>query len=100
MVRIPKLDHFQNRKIMPVLLGWFWSGSEVRLGSADGAVTGAWSPTGGAKEPQPDNREWKVEGKHDEACIAVLNNFYADGVVRLYRCSLDILSWIHLAGLA
>ena len=44
-------------------------------------MTGAWSKTGGAKEPQPDNRELKVEGQHDEACIAVLNNFYADGVV-------------------
>ena len=73
----------------------------MRLGSADGAVTGAWSPTGGAKEPQPDNREWKVEGKHDEACIAVLNNFYADGVVIMSSWSqLDIFMWSHLAGLA
>ena len=53
----------------------------MRLGSRDGRVTGAWSPTGGARQPQPDNREFLVEGKHDEACLAVLNNFYADGVV-------------------
>jgi hypothetical protein len=23
----------------------------------------------------------QVEGKHDEACIAMMNNFYADGAV-------------------
>jgi hypothetical protein len=68
-------------RLPSLLIGWFWSGSDVRLGSKDGAVTGAWSKTGGAKDPQPDNREFKVEGQHDEACIAVLNNFYADGVV-------------------
>ena len=61
--------------------GWFWAGSDVRLGSRDGKVTGDWSKTGGAGEPQPDNREFKVEGEHDEACIAMLNNFYADGAV-------------------
>ena len=32
----------------------------MRLGSRDGAVTGDWSKTGGAGEPQPDNREFKV----------------------------------------
>lgn len=64
-----------------IVNGWFWAGSDVRLGSRDGAVTGDWSKTGGAGEPQPDNREFKVEGKHDEACIAMLNNFYGDGAV-------------------
>ena len=44
-------------------------------------VTGDWSLTGGDGEAQPDNREFRVEGKHDEACIAMLNNFYADGAV-------------------
>ena len=44
-------------------------------------MTGDWSKTGGAGEQQPDNREFKVEGKKDEACIAMLNNFYADGAV-------------------
>ena len=29
----------------------------------------------------PMIRELKVEGEHDEACIAMLNNFYADGAV-------------------
>ena len=53
----------------------------MRLGSRDNRVTGDWSKTGGAGEPQPDNREFKVEGKHDEACIAMLNNFHWDGAV-------------------
>merc|ERR1711975_176751 len=33
-----------------------------------------WSNTGGEKRPQPDNREG------DEFCLAVLNNFYNDGI--------------------
>ena len=33
-----------------------------------------WSHTGGAGRAQPDNREG------DETCLAVLNNFYNDGV--------------------
>ena len=78
----------------------------MRLGSRNGAVTGDWSKTGGAGEPQPDNREFKVrykflvffssklsifiifvqvEGEHDEACIAMLNNFYADGAVSFHQ---------------
>ena len=83
----------------------------MRLGSRDGAVTGDWSKTGGAGEPQPDNREFKVrlsdydvnvsallfkvEGKHDEACIAMLNNFYGDGAVNLNSskiCRLTVIS--------
>ena len=43
-----------------IFSGWFWAGSDVRLGSRNGAVTGDWSKTGGAGEPQPDNREFKV----------------------------------------
>nr|XP_045619059.1 uncharacterized protein LOC123770925 [Procambarus clarkii] len=34
-----------------------------------------WSHTGGANRPQPDNRE-----NGQENCLAVLNNFYGDGV--------------------
>ena len=33
-----------------------------------------WSNTGGAGRAQPDNREG------NERCLAVLNNFYQDGV--------------------
>ena len=53
----------------------------MRLGSRDGQVTGDWSKSGGDGQPQPDNREFRVEGEHDEACVAVLNNFYGDGAV-------------------
>ena len=53
----------------------------MRLGSRDGQVTGDWSKSGGDGQPQPDNREFRVEGEQDEACIAVLNNFYGDGAV-------------------
>ena len=53
----------------------------MRLGSRDGQVTGDWSKSGGDGQPQPDNREFRVEGQHDEACVAVLNNFYGDGAV-------------------
>ena len=77
--------------------GWFWAGSDVRLGSRNGRVTGAWSQTGGAGEPQPDNRELRVEGKHDEACIAMLNNFYADGVVSLMQQT-KAMQYLHLTG--
>jgi len=70
--------------LKPVIVkGWFWSGSGVRLGvnAAGDHVEGDWSPTGGADEPQPDNRELKLTGQNDEACLAVLNNYYTDGVV-------------------
>ena len=30
--------------------------------------------------PQPDNREQRKLGGEDEACIAILNNFYGDGL--------------------
>ncbi|CAG0919638.1 unnamed protein product [Notodromas monacha] len=49
--------------------GWVWSsnGSPIRFGQ--------WSRTGGSGRPQPDNREG------NEFCLAVLNNFYRDGIV-------------------
>eukprot|EP00091_Calanus_sinicus_P010774 TRINITY_DN2479_c3_g1_i1.p1 TRINITY_DN2479_c3_g1~~TRINITY_DN2479_c3_g1_i1.p1 ORF type:complete len:141 (-),score=24.64 TRINITY_DN2479_c3_g1_i1:143-565(-) len=58
---------------------FFWTGGKVRGRSIqwpsgqryDGV---AWSNTGGANKPQPDNREG------NEVCLAVLNNFYNDGV--------------------
>jgi hypothetical protein len=43
---------------------------------------GTWSNTGGGRRPQPDNRE-PQDGSgfgEDEACVAILNNFYQDGV--------------------
>merc|ERR1711971_1219201 len=58
---------------------YFWTGGQVRNGriswpSGRRYNDVAWSHTGGVKLPQPDNREG------DEVCLAVLNNFYADGI--------------------
>lgn len=64
-----------------IVKGWFWSGSGVRLGHKNDHAEGDWSKTGGAGKPQPDNRELELTGKNDEACLAVLNNYYKDGVV-------------------
>jgi len=67
---------------------YFWTGGKIDhsigtvtwpSGKQEGYIRGErfWSHTGGKKpepEPQPDNRDG------NEFCIAVLNNFYADGV--------------------
>lgn len=61
---------------------YFWTGGNVNHGRnpsirwASGRTTTSnkWSNTGGANRPQPDNREG------NESCLAVLNNFYNDGV--------------------
>jgi len=61
---------------------YFWTGGNVNHGrnptiswpSGRTTSTGLWSNTGGANRPQPDNREG------NESCLAVLNNFYNDGV--------------------
>merc|ERR1712186_77301 len=59
---------------------YFWTGGKVNQGNGIEWPSGRryndvnWSNTGGAKKPQPDNREG------DEFCLAVLNNFYADGI--------------------
>jgi len=47
--------------------GWRWS--------SGGSFSGLnWSSTGGARRPQPDNREG------NENCLAILNDFYRDGI--------------------
>jgi len=58
---------------------FFWTGGRVRgrniswpSGRRHNNI--AWSSTGGAGRQQPDNREG------NEFCLAVLNNFYNDGV--------------------
>merc|ERR1712018_166729 len=61
-------------------LKYFWTGGRVNHGR--GTVswpngfssTPDWSPTGGRRQPQPDNREG------NEFCVAILNNFYGDGI--------------------
>merc|ERR1711915_655174 len=66
-----------------IVNGWFWSGSNNRIPPTNqqgGGWRGDWSHTGGSQRAQPDNREFTENG-NDEACIAVLNNFYNDGIV-------------------
>ena len=65
----------------PIVNGWFWSGSSARIPATNSTFgwRGDWSPSGGGGSPQPDNREF-AETRTDEACIAILNNFYNDGI--------------------
>jgi len=58
--------------------GWFWSGSGEKIKATNNRNNGDWSHTGGVGRPQPDNRE--ITEGNDEACLAILNNFYNDGV--------------------
>jgi len=62
--------------------GWFWSANQARLNPTNGTAFQDWSFTGGFNPPrrQPDNREATQQGGEDEACMAVLNNFYGDGI--------------------
>ena len=52
----------------------FRSRSAWRWASGSVVAPLNWSPTGGFRRPQPDNREGH------ENCLAVLNNFYRDGI--------------------
>ncbi|CAG0893583.1 unnamed protein product [Cyprideis torosa] len=66
-----------------IVNGWFWSGSGAKIFPSNRRFAGTWSHTGGARRPQPDNRE-PTDGSgfgEQESCIAILNNFYNDGVV-------------------
>ena len=55
--------------------GWYWAPTGVRLAPPNTCRHCEWSRTGGLGESQPDNREQR-QGGRDEACVAVLNNFY------------------------
>ncbi|KAK7072150.1 Lectin C-type domain [Halocaridina rubra] len=72
-------NSFVTRVISQHKLDYIWTGG-VKSGSNwrwlnGGSFRGlGWSPNGGFKRPQPDNREG------DENCLAVLNNFYKDGI--------------------
>jgi len=76
-------DGCDREDLKPTIVnGWFWSGSSARIPSTkatNGVWNGDWSNTGGSGQAQPDNREFSETG-NDEACIAVLNNFYNDGI--------------------
>lgn len=61
--------------------GWYWAPTGIRLRPPGQCQECDWSNTGGSGEPQPDNREFRsTSGGEDEACIAILNNFYQDGI--------------------
>jgi len=75
-------DGCDRPDLQPTIVnGWFFSGSNARIPATNSTAgwRGDWSPTGGSGRPQPDNREFGENGT-DEACIAVLNNFYDDGI--------------------
>ncbi|XP_049771560.1 uncharacterized protein LOC126146138 isoform X1 [Schistocerca cancellata] len=59
--------------------GWFWTAELTRLPPTTDRHQNDWSHTGGLNRPQPDNRE-PQQGGAPENCLAVLNNFYNDGV--------------------
>jgi len=63
--------------------GWFWSANQARLAPTNSnSAFHDWSRTGGFQPPkaQPDNREQIQRGGETESCMAVLNNFYGDGI--------------------
>lgn len=64
-------------------LGWFWSGTNVKISDTSKAPQGwdtqPWSQTGHTKEPQPDNAEYDIN-QTSESCLGLLNNIYKDGV--------------------
>ena len=84
-MRLASLDNPQKvnaaiQKVRP--LPYFWTGGRktgrnavVNWPNGSRSNPGRWSRTGGRQQPQPDNREG------NEDCVAILNNFYNDGIV-------------------
>ncbi|XP_066941209.1 uncharacterized protein [Macrobrachium rosenbergii] len=72
-------SNFINGVISSHRQEYIWTGG-VQQGAGWGWINGGpfnginWSHTGGNRVPQPDNREG------NEACLAVLNDFYRDGI--------------------
>jgi len=61
--------------------GWFWSATQVAMPPTNSTRSfHSWSHTGGLGVPQPDNREETQLHGETEACLAVLNNYYGDGI--------------------
>merc|ERR1712223_2064919 len=79
--------NFQNKgcdgaHLQPINVnGWFWAGAgNGRIPPTNAPhPEAAWSSTGETGIPQPDNYEG-IQEFHDEACLAVLNNKYGDGI--------------------
>ncbi|KAL7051018.1 hypothetical protein ACKWTF_004299 [Chironomus riparius] len=59
--------------------GWFWTAELQKLAPTTDRRQNDWSENGGIGQPQPDNRELQ-QGGAPENCLAILNNFYNDGV--------------------
>ncbi|XP_069676443.1 uncharacterized protein [Periplaneta americana] len=61
------------------IYGWFWTGSLQKMPPTTNRLDTDWSDSGGIGRPQPDNREY-IQGGAEEECVAILNNFYDDGI--------------------
>ncbi|XP_017769829.1 PREDICTED: uncharacterized protein LOC108557704 [Nicrophorus vespilloides] len=59
--------------------GWFWTAVLQKLAPTTARNQNDWSENGGIGKSQPDNREAQ-QGGATENCLAVLNQFYNDGV--------------------
>ena len=59
--------------------GWFWTAELQKLAPTTDRRQNDWSENGGIGQPQPDNRELQ-QGGATENCLAILNNFYNDGI--------------------
>lgn len=59
--------------------GWFWTAVLQKLAPTTQRDQNDWSESGGIGKPQPDNREL-IQGGASENCLAILNQFYNDGV--------------------
>ncbi|KAA0199246.1 hypothetical protein HAZT_HAZT010800 [Hyalella azteca] len=79
-INSPNENAFVQKVIQGERLEYIWTGGVggggggFRWADGSGVSFADWSHTGGARRPQPDNREG------NEFCLAVLNNFYSDGV--------------------
>jgi hypothetical protein len=82
--RLCNFDGCDRRDFEPKNInGWFWSANQARLSPTNSRTQfHDWSQTGGFRppRPQPDDREHVQQNGAEEACLAVLNNFYGDGI--------------------
>ena len=70
----------ERSDLQPAIVnGWYWAPTGQRILPPRRCGYCGWSASGGLGDRQPDNRELRQGGK-DEGCIAVLNNFYEDGI--------------------
>lgn len=83
--RICDFEGCEGRKdLLPLnLYGWFWSANRRKIFQTNRTPPrwsyNPWSRTGHKKVPQPDNAEFDIN-QTSEACLAILNNVYKDGV--------------------